>query len=252
MENYDWLNLWVNEQHLEMDALHTYRQEFLSHSAHRVKLKSFLHEHVAEKISLFLTTEAVYRQRYGLYSVDGKVTKEEWLKATEAERFYMFGRFAGIAPNSKLSRNGEMCRQFYTAFRDPKFQAFFEAISGLHLSSGTKCDINSLKRGDLVGPHNDTGANRRLACVLYLSPNWKPRFGGALHIVDHNGNTAKVEADYNSMVVFDLNSHKEHYISPVKVDAGKMPRVSIGGWFKNRESIPRIINLTDPFPCELL
>ena len=90
-----------------------------------------------------------------------------------------------------------------------------------------------LRRGEFLRPHNDRDLNRRLAFVLYLSAHWSPSFGGALCVLDHDANVTQIEAEYNSLVVFDVTEHKEHFITPISSAAGERSRLSIGGWLKN-------------------
>jgi Rps23 Pro-64 3,4-dihydroxylase Tpa1-like proline 4-hydroxylase len=86
-----------------------------------------------------------------------------------------------------------------------------------------------MKAGDFLKPHNDDNRNRSLALVIYLSADWAPHFGGALNVVDGEGRTTKIEAEYNSMVVFDVAADTRHFVDPIPQD--NFARVTIGGWY---------------------
>ena len=63
---------------------------------------------------------------------------------------------------------------------------------------------HSMTAGDFLKQHDDNNRNRRLALVLYLSPDWKPEYGGSLKIADPAGDgESTVAANYNSLVAFD-------------------------------------------------
>jgi Rps23 Pro-64 3,4-dihydroxylase Tpa1-like proline 4-hydroxylase len=222
-------------QHLDKDILRAYRHAFMGHPAHLLVLRSFLQEDVAKQISKFLTDEAKYRQAYGLYSAADSVPKDEWLNAPEENRFYTYGLIDEIPTEFRLSPNLFIYLKFTTALVDSKFKPFFEAISGLSLGNTTEVQVHSTTRGDFLRPHNDKGRNRRLAFVLYLSADWEPRFGGALHIIHRDGAETVIEAEYNSLMIFDVTAHKHHFIAPITPAAGERARLSIGGWVHNPE-----------------
>ena len=81
-------------------------------------------------------------------------------------------------------------------------------------------------------PHSDDNKNRRLALVIYLSPDWKKEFGGVLHVVDNSGKTTEILPEYNSMIAFDVLAAPAHLVTPT-CSAGQQQRLSIGGWYHN-------------------
>ena len=56
-----WLDSWIQSQHLEPQALDTYRRAFGSHAARLVVLKDFLVPQVADRLARFLTSEAEFK-----------------------------------------------------------------------------------------------------------------------------------------------------------------------------------------------
>lgn len=226
-----WLSSWIKPHHIYGDALQAYRQAFTSHPAHLIVLRDFLLEGIVEKLSQFLTVEAEFRPHYGLYSSlgDRDANENEWLAAKDHDRFFKFSKCSGIHPQFQLSPNLLLLLKFRQALDDPKFAAFFEEISGLALGP-LVFNIHSMKAGDFLRPHTDDAENRRLAFVLYLSPTWEPRFGGALLVVEPGGKVSKVDAEYNSLVVVDVTAKMEHFIAPVEAIAGETARLTIGGW----------------------
>jgi Rps23 Pro-64 3,4-dihydroxylase Tpa1-like proline 4-hydroxylase len=66
---------------------------------------------------------------------------------------------------------------------------------------------------------------------MYLSPGWSPSFGGALHMADEAGGDTRVEATYNSIVVFDVQAENSHLVAPIEGAAGETRRLTIGGWY---------------------
>lgn len=223
---------WIKPQHLEDPMLQSYCDSFNAHPARMVVLSDFLNDDVAERLSAFLTTEAEFQSEYGLYSVeDEPVNETQWLQAPEDDRFFRYAKLVGTAPQFTLSPNALTYLQFRQAFQTDDFKAFFEAISGLELASSDDFGAHFMQAGDFLRPHSDDNRDRRLALVIYLSPGWESSMGGALNVVDPNGAATTVEAEYNSLVAFDVLADTLHFVAPISADTNGMARVTIGGWY---------------------
>lgn len=228
------LGTWIQPQHLESDALQAYQHAFTSHPARMVTLKRILRDVVAERLSRFLAVEAEFQPVYGLFSQNDYVTEEAWRAAAEHDRFFRFRKLAGVNREHGLSPNLLTFLKFRAAVCEPNFRVFFEELSGLRLGSNN-FNVHAMRRGEFLLLHNDKLDDRRLAFVFYLSPNWDPSFGGALHIVDRGKEIATVEAQHNSLAVFDVTAGTDHFIAPIEPEAGERDRMTISGWFYRAE-----------------
>ena len=211
--------------------LEQYAQSFNSHPMRLVWIKDFLKPDVADRLSRFLTTEAEFLTEYGLYSVEGAVTEEQWLTATQEDRFFRLRKLKATAQKFQMSRNALTYVQFRQAFQRPELRAFFEAISGLPLNWSDDFGSHSMIEGDFLRPHTDDNRNRQLALVIYLSPEWESRLGGVLHVIDKANNDVVVPPDYNSLVAFDVLTDTQHFVTPITPEAGTKARLTIGGWY---------------------
>jgi hypothetical protein len=225
------LSAWIQAQHLDGDLLQTYCEEFTSHPARLVVIKDFLVKDVAARLSQFLSTEAEYEPEHGLNSVEGPVTGEQWLAAAEDDRFFRYGRLTRIGAEHMLSPNALTYLQFRQIFQGPYLKAFFESVSGLQLGASDDFGSHFMTAGDFLRPHSDDNRNRRLALVIYLSPGWEPQFGGQLYVTDRDGEITQVEADYNSVIAFDVLADSTHFVAPVEPAVGSRARMTIGGWY---------------------
>lgn len=231
MINREWLSSWIQRNHLEDEALARYRHAFVSHPVRLLSIKDFLQPDVAERLSRFLKAEAEFTTEYGLYSVEGAVAMEQWSAASQEDRFFRFRKLTGTAREFQVSRNALTYVQFRQAFQRPEFRAFFEAVSDLRLGWSDDFGSHSMTQGDFLRPHSDDNRNRQLALVIYLSPEWEPRFGGVLHVIDKDGREITIPPDYNSLVAFDVLTESQHLVSPITPEAGSAARLSIGGWY---------------------
>ncbi len=231
------LEAWIQPQHLEDTALEQYRKSFTSHPARLVVIKNFLQPQMAERLSRFLSSEAEFKAEYGLYSVEGGVKEEDWLRAKDEDRFFKFGKLVGTPPQFQTSPNALAYLQFRTTFQRPELKAFFEAISGMPLGASNDFGAHSMTSESLLRPHSDDNRDRQLALVIYLTPGWKPEFGGQLKVTHLDGRTTVVEAEYNSVIAFNVLTHKAHVVEPVRQSNGVAPRrLTIGGWYHKLEA----------------
>ena len=223
----------VQSQHLQSDAFASYRSTFQSHPARFVVIEDFLVPEIAKRLSEFLRNEAEFESEFGLYSADEhKVDESAWLTAPEDERFFRYGRLVGTPPEFQFSPNSLAYLQFRNAFQnDDNLRRFFEETTGLELARSDDFGSHSMGAGDFLKEHDDNNRNRRLALVLYLSPDWKSEFGGGLHISTPCGEESIVVPEYNSIVAFDTLAGTTHFVEPISGAAGQDRRVTIGGWY---------------------
>jgi Rps23 Pro-64 3,4-dihydroxylase Tpa1-like proline 4-hydroxylase len=222
---------WIKPQHFEADALERYRNEFQSHPAKVIVLEDFLVEKMADRLTKFLTSEARFSKEHGIYSEEGAVTEERWRAAEEQDRFFRLGKLSATPPEFQMSPNTLTYLKFRQTFQRPEFKEFFEELTGLSLGASDDFGVHSMTTGDFLRPHSDDNRNRRVALVIYLSPRWEPDFGGALNVLDRDGNVTVVQPGYNSMVVFDVLAETTHLVEPVTPAAGDHARLTIGGWY---------------------
>jgi hypothetical protein len=224
------LGKWIKPQHLVDENLTRYREAFVRHPAQLVVVEDFLLDDVAERISRFLAEEALFEKEHGLYSIDGPVPEERWQSADEDDRLFRLSRLKGISPESMMSPNAMTYLRLRQSLQQAEFREFFEALTGLELGSSDDFGVHSMSVGDFLRAHSDDVRNRSIALVMYLSPGWQPSYGGALHMADETGES-RIEATYNSIVVFDVQAENTHLVAPIEAAAGNARRLTIGGWY---------------------
>jgi Rps23 Pro-64 3,4-dihydroxylase Tpa1-like proline 4-hydroxylase len=237
------LGSWIQPQHLREDVLKERREEFTSHPARMLVLRHIFRDEVAARLGHFITAEAQVETLYGLHSVAqedryglANVTEEQWVNAPAKDRFFKLNKFVSIAPDLKVTPSFMTYVKFQADFNKPGFKRLFEEMSGLSLEPKTSTFHSfTMRQGDSLGWHDDTAMNYRLAFVFYLSEGWQPEFGGALHMVDPMGKLTQVEAEYNSLVIFEVNGKTNHRIAPVEPTAGGRVRATISGWLHKPE-----------------
>ncbi len=231
------LHAWIQAQHLTEPALLQFRKSFQRHPARLLILRDFLQESAADRLARFLHKEAEFQPKYGLYSAEEvAATKENWLRAEEEDRFFRSSMLTRVPEKYKLSPNTITYLRFRRDFQDPNLREFFERLSGLSLSTSNSFACHAMNSGDFLKVHDDNYANRRLALVIYLTPGWESRFGGALTMVSAEGHQTRIEAEYNSLVVFDVTAGSKHFIEPITAHAGNRARMTISGWYLNGET----------------
>lgn len=84
----------------------------------------------------------------------------------------------------------------------------------------------------ILGPHIDD-VTWNLTYILYLSPTWKPEWGGQLCMLDADGVEIDhvIQPKFNRMVIHDNgNVHQRHFILPVS-SLAPIDRITATGWF---------------------
>jgi hypothetical protein len=231
MLDINWLQPWLQPQHLEADALESYRRAFTSHPARLVVIENLLAPQIAARLSRFLANEAHYEREYGIYSVEGAVDEAQFNAADEQDRFFRYRKLVATPTRFQMSPNALTYLQFRKAFQRPELKAFFEQISALSLGWSDDFGAHSMTDGDFLRPHSDDNRNRRLAIVIYLTEGWQYAFGGQLRVVHGDDTYTEVEPRFNSMIAFDVLAAPSHLVLPVTDAAGKQQRLSIGGWY---------------------
>src|SRR5262245_129030 len=231
------LNAWIQTQHLTQSALLKLRNSFQNHPARLLILKDFLQESIALRLSEFLKDEAAFKVARGLYSAEHQAIDDgEWLSADENDKFFSFSKLVGVAPKHVLSRNALTYLRFRQSFQTPDVRNYFSQLSGSSLGWSDSFGCHSMKVGDFLKLHDDNARNRKLALVFYLTPGWESSFGGALTIINMEGNATRIEAEYNSMVAFDVTAGSKHFIKEITPRAGSKARMTISGWYLKGES----------------
>ena len=226
------LETWIQPQHLEPAVLERYRESYNSHPARLIVIKNFLQPAVADRLSRFLSGEAEFKSEYGLYAKEGAATEQDWTNANEPDRFFKFGKLVGTPPEFRTSPNALTYLQFRMLFQRPELKAFFEEISAMPLGSSDDFGSHLMTPDSFLRPHSDDNRNRQLALVIYLSPEWKPEYGGQLTVNHFDGKTTVVEAEYNSIIAFNVLTHKSHVVERIRAINGVQPRrFTIGGWY---------------------
>ncbi|PYO82886.1 MAG: hypothetical protein DMD65_07340 [Gemmatimonadetes bacterium] len=226
------LAAWIQPRHLDDQALEAYRSAFTTHPARLVIIRDFLAPDVADRLGRFLANEAEFKPEFGLYSIEGAVKEEDWLRADDQDRFFRLGKVVGTPPRFQTSPNALTYLQFRMAFQRPEFKAFFESISGMPLGWSDDFGAHAMAAGDFLRPHSDDNKDRQLALVIYLTPGWKRKFGGVLRVVHHDERFTDVEPEYNSLIAFDVLASPAHLVLPIQPGtAGSTRRLSIGGWY---------------------
>jgi hypothetical protein len=229
--NRQWLEAWIQPQHLVNETVAAYHDAFTSHPARLVIIKDFLVARVAERLSRFLAHEAEFAPEYGLYSVEGAVPEEEWRRTSDEDRFFSFHKLTATPPQFQMSPNALTYLQFRKAFQHLELKNYFEAISGLELGWSDDFGAHAMRCGDFLREHSDDNRNRRLALVIYLTDGWRRQFGGVLRVVHQDGTFTEVEPEYNSVIAFDVLTAPAHLVLPIEPAAGREQRLSIGGWY---------------------
>ena len=253
----EWLSEWLRQEHLDPERLRAARERFEQSRFRSVALDDFLRDDVMDSLAHFLTSDAKRVEKHMLYgsaeegAADfGFVTKEKWLDAEPRRRLSRFGLMRGLpseAPPSALLmalrlRDDLGCRltpqmmtflRLHLALSNPRFTRVWETVTGLPLGLADIRQVNIMRRGDFIGPHDDFYANRRLTVLLYVAPGWTEDLGGSLTFVAPDGSSESIPVRHNRLVLFEVSKTIKHQVEPIEEAAGDRQRVMLGGSVNN-------------------
>lgn len=135
--------------------------------------------------------------------------------------------YAAAGLEVKLGSSREMCfpeihRRAINDFNSGVFVRFLERLSGIdhlltdsHLLGG---GLHMTRREGLLGIHADFNwhekiqAHRRLNLLVYLTPDWRPEYGGELELWDTEAKARVrvIEPQFNRAVLFVTRSNTFH------------------------------------------
>ena len=113
---------------------------------------------------------------------------------------------------------------FNTYLDGDSFKNWLQQNTHLNNPERSESFTSVYDRGDFLGTHTDT--QRGIAFVFNFTKNWKPEYGGMLH-VDGKFYCPK----FNSLTIMELpDGGLPHFVSEVS-SLAPIQRVAISGWF---------------------
>ena len=226
------LRPWIADHLLVDEALLTLRHQMEEHPARLVVVNDLLNEAAVSDLAAFFSGGAEFEREFGLYSKDTDVTEDDWQRADQADRFFRFDKLRGIRPEAALEPAAIRYMRFRSWVAQPAFRGFMEVLTGLSLGPSDDFGAHRFRQGDFLRDHDDDNRGRRLSLVMYLTPDWRPEFGGALTMQHPDSDEAStVPASFNSMAVFDVGVGSRHRVEAISEQAGDHNRCTFGGWF---------------------
>jgi hypothetical protein len=145
------------------------------------------------------------------------------------ERSFQEGNFSYKFKRSM--KHVDTCKCYECKFNDYLNNEFVEWLkNNTFLENPYKYEsfVSIYDRGDFLSSHTDE--QRGIAFIFNLTKNWKPEYGGMLHISRDEG-IEVVYPKFNSLVIMELgDGGLSHYVSEVSQYATHQ-RIAISGWF---------------------
>lgn len=106
-------------------------------------------------------------------------------------------------------------------------------LTGRDISRGNAFFASCYTGGTFLSPHTD-GDNGQVGLVWQLTRDWRPEYGGALHLLSHQSErvTDVIVPRFNTAILFDLPAQvgTPHFVSHV-VPGVPGRRLAISGWY---------------------
>lgn len=113
---------------------------------------------------------------------------------------------------------------------------WMEENTGIQLNSTMSMSSSCYFDTDYLLCHDDNLSDRKIAFILYLSPNWLTEDGGTLDLFDTDPSSGlprnvvkSLVPEYNSLVFFEVTDNSYHQVA--EITSSTKSRWSINGWF---------------------
>jgi len=143
-----------------------------------------------------------------------------------------------------IGKFSPILRSFASALAAREFLLFLETISGIN------CLIPDLylfgggamisENGDFLNIHEDFNwhyqlqLHRRVNVLLYLTPDWKPEYGGNLELHNSEQKVKEIIPMFNRLVVFATPGANHGQPVPVRAPSGTFRRVFSAFYYTSR------------------
>jgi Rps23 Pro-64 3,4-dihydroxylase Tpa1-like proline 4-hydroxylase len=144
----------------------------------------------------------------------------------------------------------EKTYQFFQHVLSPKFNYRLERLVGGPVEIKLYPDVglhgggfHTHKAGGKLNPHLDysihpkLGKQRKINLILYIAKDWKPEYGGAFGLWNHNDETGRpgtlektVDCLFNRAVIFDTTQNSWHGICN-EINSGDRTRNSLATYY---------------------
>jgi Rps23 Pro-64 3,4-dihydroxylase Tpa1-like proline 4-hydroxylase len=220
------LSKWIKTDH----TLHQITQPE-SHSLPYTIVRNFLKPNIANELYNFISAHAEFEPKLLLFSTNNPVSDKQWQNAPDNDKL---GSFSILTKPHMKQHNGAIYyTQLMHAVTQASFIQLFSTISKTSINKLQAAHCKKLVKGNFLNPHQDKEFGRKLTFIIYLTPNWQYDFGGQLFIEDLNKKKYHVPYEFNSLVLFDVKNHHQHWVTSVHPRTpDHLSRLSIGGWYK--------------------
>lgn len=179
------------------------------------------------------------RSNKGYHNINNTPENQEEIKTKIAETYDSFNKgdlsfcFKRTMSNHVKTCYCEECKAL-PFIKSTHICQILSQITNIPLTTTESVFFSCYESGDYLSIHSDKG-NGKVAFVLNLTKNWRPQFGGNLHILDSSDwRTSKhvITPTFNSLVLFKVPEHGiPHFVSHVAPNVNNK-RIALAGWYK--------------------
>jgi Rps23 Pro-64 3,4-dihydroxylase Tpa1-like proline 4-hydroxylase len=121
--------------------------------------------------------------------------------------------------------------EFAEALHQPHVLQYWRALTGNERVERLSVMAARYLPGHFLTPHDDfhAGEGREVTWILNLSRDWKPEWGGLLHVMDAGQTriTHSIVPAFNTLTLFI--PPRPHFVSQV-ANFARLPRYTLTGW----------------------
>jgi hypothetical protein len=228
---------WVNQEHLDAAKQAAYRAAFSSIPYPSVALDNFLIPEKLTALRRVFAGEGRFEEHFFFHAlVHGRLSEEAvpaeiWRAAPDEHRASVEHIFSGPRPDQRMGLGTVTNIKFEELLRSPMFMSFLEQVSGIRPATLTGIMTRIFVGGQYIRPHRDSGKDRDLCGVFYLSADWQPSYGGRFRHRGTGSDNVPVEPLSNRLLLFAPRVDLLHDVEPVSEAGADWQRWAYTLWF---------------------
>jgi len=233
------LDNWIERRHLDRTAQAGYARAFAAAPQAALVIDDFLRADKLAALQRMFAAEGEFAERYTIWESaagprhgrETPVTEAEWRAAPEESRASVERILVGAKPGAPLAPGIAVHLKFAELLGSAAFMEFLAAVTGIRAPALTGMQTRIMVGGQSVGPHSDAGRGRALCAIYYVSPGWRPEFGGRFRHRGPGPAAVPVPPLANRFLVFAPRKELKHDVEAMAAAGGRWQRWSYSLWF---------------------
>ena len=226
--------MFINQTNIDIKSIELKSNGFL-------RIEDFLDVKFAERIHACLVGEVDWDLACRINGESKKIKNcndvtdlsdqyKDELKANSEDFQFIYNSYMMVTAYIENKTPDLFLNRLLEFLNSPETVSFFKKLTNNQAIKKLNAQATRYKVGHYLTQHNDHDdvEDREYAYVIGLTEDWRPEWGGLLHVINENDEIIKTFVPkFNTLTIFKVpQNHYVSYVNPL----AKRDRLSITGW----------------------